>query len=153
VKRSFLISDLVWLALGGAFCLGGLQLGFGSFRQPHAGFMPVLTGVALALLAGIDLAGGLLSGWAQDKRDTDIWADINAGKLLVTAFVLLAYTLLFTTLGFVLATIPLLAFLFRLMQARAWWVVLSASVGVAGLFYLGFKFGLECQLPQGLFWF
>jgi len=153
MKRSLLASDLVWLAVGGAFFFGGLQLGFGSFRQPHAGFMPVLAGLTLAGLTAIDLTVGLLSGWSQDKQDADIWADINPARLLATTLVLLAYTLLFTTLGFVLATIPLLAFLFRLMQARAWWVILSAAVGVTGLFYAGFKFGLDCQLPRGLFWF
>ena len=153
MKRTFLASDLFWLGIGAAFCWGGLSLGFGSFRQPQTGFMPVLAGLALALLAAIDLIGSLLSGWGNERPDREVWAEINAGKLLLTLVALLVYTLLLNTLGFSLATIPLLVFLFRLMQPRAWWIVVAAAVAVTGLFYFGFKIGLDCQLPAGPFGF
>ncbi len=59
MKKTFLINDLVWIAFAGLVCYGGLKLGFGSFRQPHAGFMPVLAGLLLGVLAMADMISGL----------------------------------------------------------------------------------------------
>ena len=59
LKKTFLINDLVWIGFAALVCWGGLKLGFGSFHQPQAGFMPVLSGLVLGLLALIDLISGL----------------------------------------------------------------------------------------------
>ena len=88
-----------------------------------------------------------------EKRDREIWAEVNWGKLLLTVLVLFIYTALFSTIGFVIATIFLLFFLYRLMEPRPWWIVLIASGLTTGLFYLGFKIGLESQLPGGFLGF
>jgi hypothetical protein len=153
LKKTFLINDLMWIGFASAVCYGGLKLGFGSFQQPHAGFMPFLSGLLLGLLALFDLISGLAKGWRDEKKDGDIWANINWGKLLLTLVLLFIYTALFTTLGFVITTILLLFFFFRAMEPRPWWVVAVSSVTCTGLFYLAFKIGLESQLPSGIFGF
>ena len=153
MKKTFLINDLVWIGFASAVCYGGLKLGFGSFQQPHAGFMPFLSGLLLGLLALFDLISGLANGWRDEKKDADIWADIHWGKLLLTLALLFIYTALFTTLGFVSTTILLPFFFFRAMEPRPWWVVAVSSVTCTGLFYLAFKIGLESQLPSGIFGF
>ena len=153
MKKTFLINDLVWIGFAATVCYGGLKLGFGSFHQPHAGFMPFLSGLLLGLLALFDLISGLANGWRDEKKDADIWADIHWGKLLLTLALLFIYTALFTTLGFVITTILLLFFFFRAMEPRPWWVVAVSSATCTGLFYLAFKIGLESQLPSGIFGF
>jgi hypothetical protein len=153
VKKTFLINDLVWIAFAGLVCYGGLKLGFGSFRQPHAGFMPFLSGLVLGLLALVDLLSGVVNHWKQEKMDKEIWANIHWGKLFLTLALLFIYTVLFNTLGFIIATIPLLFFLYRVMEPRPWWVVIIASVITTGFFYLGFKVGLGSQLPRGFLGF
>ncbi len=153
MKKTFLINDLVWIAFASAACYGGLKLGFGSFHQPHAGFMPFLSGLVLGLLALVDLISGLANRWRDEKRDAEVWADIHWGKLLLTLALLFIYTALFSTLGFVITTILLLFFFFRAMEPRPWWVVAVSSVTCTGLFYLAFKIGLESQLPTGIFGF
>ena len=153
MKKSYLINDLVWIAFAAAVCYGGLKLGFGSFHQPLAGFMPFLSGLVLGLLALIDLVSGILNRWKEEKKDNEIWADIHWGKILLTLAFLSVYTALFTTLGFTLSTIGLLLFLFRVMEPKPWWVVLISSVVCTGLFYVGFKIGLESQLPRGFLGF
>jgi RsiW-degrading membrane proteinase PrsW (M82 family) len=85
--------------------------------------------------------------------DKEIWANIHWGKLFLTLALLFIYTVLFNTLGFIIATIPLLFFLYRVMEPRPWWVVIIASVITTGLFYLGFKVGLDSQLPRGFLGF
>jgi hypothetical protein len=153
VKKTFLINDLVWIAFAALVCYGGLKLGFGSFRQPHAGFMPFLSGLVLGLLALVDLLSGVVNHWKQEKMDKEIWANIHWGKLFLTLALLFIYTVLFNTLGFIIATIPLLFFLYRVMEPRPWWVVIIASVITTGFFYLGFKVGLGSQLPRGFLGF
>jgi hypothetical protein len=134
-------------------CLGGLKLGFGSFHRPHAGFMPFLAGLILGLLALADLISGIINQWKEEKEDKEIWANIHWRKLLLTLALLFIYTVLFSTLGFIIATILLLFFLYRLMEPRPLWIVFTASVVTTGLFYLGFKIGLDSQLPRGFLGF
>jgi hypothetical protein len=153
VKKTYLINDIIWLSFAFLVCLGGLKLGFGSFQQPRAGFMPFLSGLLLGSLALVDMVSGVVTHWKQEKTDKDIWPSINWGKLFWTLALLFIYTVLFNTLGFVAATIPLLFFLYRLMEPRPWWVALIASFITTGLFYLGFKIGLDSQLPQGFLGF
>ena len=153
MKRTFLINDLVWIGFAAVVCWGGIKLGFGSFHQPHAGFMPFLSGLVLGLLALVDLISGVIHHWKGEKEDKTIWANIHWGKLFLTLALLFIYTVFFNTLGFVIATILLLLFLYRVMEPRPWWVVITASVITTGLFYLGFKVGLDSQLPGGFLGF
>lgn len=153
MKKTFLINDLVWIGFAGLVCYGGLKLGFGSFHQPHAGFMPFLSGLVLGLLALVDLISGIVNQWKEEKGDKKIWANINWGKLILTLALLFLYTALFSTLGFVIGTPLLLLFLYRVMEPRPWWIVFTAAVVTTGLFYLGFKVGLDSQLPRGFLGF
>jgi len=153
LKRTYLISDLVWIGFAAIVCWGGLKLGFGTFHQPLAGFMPFLSGLILALLALVDLVSGAITHWKGEKADNEIWANIHWGKLLLTLALLFIYTAFFNTLGFIIATILLLLFLYRVMEPRPWWMVVIASVVTTGLFYLGFKVGLDSQLPGGFLGF
>lgn len=153
MKKTYLIHDIVWMVFAFLVCLGGLKLGFGSFHRPHAGFMPFLAGLILGLLALADLISGIVNQWKEEKEDKEIWANIHWGKLFLTLALLFIYTVLFNTLGFIIVTILLLFFLYRLMEPRPLWIVFTASVVTTGLFYLGFKIGLDSQLPRGFLGF
>lgn len=153
MKKTFLINDLVWIGFAVLVCYGGLKLGFGSFHQPHAGFMPVLAGLLLGVLALADMISGLLGQWKNEKEDEEIWSGIIWWKILSTLAVLFIYTILFSTLGFIIGTLLLLFFFFRVMEPKPWWFVLIASVAATGIFYLGFKIGLDSQLPRGFLGF
>ena len=153
MKKTFLINDIFWMTLAFFACLGGLKLGFGSFHQPQAGFMPFLSGLLLGLLALVDLISGLLTRCRGEKEDKEIWSEISWRKIIMTLAVLFIYTAFFSVLGFIIATVLLLLFLFRLMEPKPWWVVLTASLVTTGFFYVGFKMGLDSQLPRGLLGF
>ena len=153
MKKTYLVNDLVWITFAFVVCLGGLKLGFGSFHAPQAGFMPFLAGLLLGILAIVDLVQGFLHKWERDKSDKVIWADIHWGKLLVTLTALILYTVLFSTLGFLIGTFFLLLFLYQVMERKSWGVVLIASGVTTGLFYVAFKIGLDSQLPRGFLGF
>jgi len=130
-------------------CLGGLKLGFGTFHQPQAGFMPFSAGLLLGVLALVDLISGVAGQWKNERSDKEIWANVSWVKLFLTVTVISLYTAFFSAIGFVIGTILLLFFLFRVMEPRPWWIILLASLITTGLFYLGFKVGLDSQLPGG----
>ena len=153
MKKTFLVNDILWMTFALLVCIGGLKLGFGTLQQPHAGFMPFLSGLLLGLLALVDLFSGLLDQWKAEKKDKEIWSEISWGKIIVTLAALFLYTALFSVLGFIIGSIFLLLFLFRVMEPRPWWIVLTASLVTTGLFYLGFKVGLDSQLPRGILGF
>ena len=153
MKKTYFINDLVWITFAFVVCLGGLKLGFGSFHAPQAGFMPFLAGLLLGILAIADLVQGFLHKWERDKCDKVIWADIHWGKLLITLTALILYTVLFSTLGFLIGTFFLLLFLYQVMERKSWGVVLIASGVTTGLFYVAFKIGLDSQLPRGFLGF
>jgi hypothetical protein len=142
MKKTYLIHDIVWMGFAFLVCLGGLKLGFGSFHQPHAGFMPFLR---------LDL--GLLALWTSSqsstigsmKKQIKKSNNIHWRKLFHSASFFIRF---FQQAGFI-CTIPLLLFLYRLMEPRPWWTVIIASLITTGLFYLGFKVGLDSQLPRG----
>jgi hypothetical protein len=151
LKKTYVINDLIWILLALLVCAGGLTLGFGSFQQPQAGFMPFLAGLLLGFLAVLDLVSGLKDRWKGAKEDKEIWSGIDWGKLILTMAVLFVYTFLYSILGFIIGTILLFLFLFRMMEPRPWWIILLVSLAATGLFYLIFQIGLEGQLPRG-FW-
>jgi hypothetical protein len=153
LKKTYVINDLIWIILASVVCIGGLKLGFGSFHEPKAGFMPFLAGLLLGVLALLDLASGFMHRWKEAKEDKEIWSGIAWGKLILTMGLLFVYTFLSPVIGFVLGTILLFLFLFRMMEPRPWWVILLASLATTGLFYLVFQVGLEGQLPRGFLGF
>lgn len=153
MKKTFIFNDIFWMALALCFCIGGFKLGFGSFKQPHAGFMPFLAGLIIGLLALVDLISGVFNQWKTEKEDKMIWAQVSWPKVILTLTVLFAYTVFFTTLGFFIGTFLLLFFLFQVMERKRWWRVSIASAATTILFYLVFKVGLESQLPRGFLGF
>ncbi|TRZ86425.1 tripartite tricarboxylate transporter TctB family protein [bacterium] len=153
MKKTYVINDLVWITLALLVCAGGLHIGFGSFHEPHAGFMPFLAGLLLGVLALIDLASAWMGRCKELREDRQIWSGIHWGKILLTMSILFAYTFLAPILGFVIGTFLLMLILFRIMERRPWWMILLASLGTTGLFYLVFQIGLEGQLPRGFFGF
>ncbi len=145
---TFIINDIIWIVFSVIICLGGLQLGFGSFGEPKDGFMFVLCGLVLGLLASLDLISGFKAKRIIDT-EKKIWTEINWPKVLLFIGVLFIYVLIFPRLGFVVSTFILLIFLYRVIEPRKWWIVIISSIVTTAIFYFGFKIGLEAQLPAG----
>jgi len=154
MKKTFVINDILWMILALMVCIGGIKLGFGAFSQPRPGFMPLLAGLLLGLLSFLDLISGLKGQWESFRIEKNkIWAEINWTKLILTVGALFAYTIFFHIIGFFIGTIILLLLLLQLVERKSWWIAFSISVVTTILFYLTFKVGLACQLPEGVFGF
>ena len=67
-----------------------------------------------------------------------------------TAAILIAYTLLLETFGYVLLTPLTLIALCVFLGFRRWFVLLVTAVGFTVLVYVGFRYGMKILLPEGL---
>jgi len=133
-------------------CIEALKLGFGSMKEPAAGFMPFIAGLIMGFLAAADLISGLMGAW-KDYADESAWKQTSWPKLASTIAVLFAYALLFRFLGFIADTFLLLMFFVQVMGRKSWLLTVAISGLTTGVFYLVFKTFLECQLPSGFLGF
>ena len=134
----------VTLAFGAAALYESSKLPFGTVRSPGQGFFPWWTGVALALLALVLLVQALASRSNIARDDPGRIAKVSALLL-----VLLAYTLLFDSLGYPLCTFLLVLFMLRVTDPQRW----SLALGIAGVTAIGsyvlFTIWLRVPLPRG----
>jgi putative tricarboxylic transport membrane protein len=144
-------SSLFWLAIGLAITVYSGKYGLGSLSSPGPGFLPFLSGLAIAGLA-------LVVFFQQfSKRDrekvTDLWQKGNWLTMLMVMGSLVIYTLLLNFIGFLLDTFLLIAFLLRVMEPMSWNKCMVGALGAAGASYVIFQLWLKAQLPTGFLGF
>jgi hypothetical protein len=144
-------SSLFWLAAGLAIALYSGNYGLGSFSSPGPGFLPFLTGLAIAGLALVVFLQQLSS--RSREKMTDLWRRGNWPNVSMVMGALVLYTLLFQFLGFLLDTFWLIAFLLRVMEPMGWKKCLTGAVAASGGAYLVFQIWLKAQLPAGVLGF
>ena len=146
--RSGVISALTLLALALAALLEASKLPFGTFSSPQPGFFPLILAILLAFFSVLLLAqeipgkdgeaGALLGGVALWKR-----IGLALGALV-------AFGLLFETLGYLLSTFLFIAFLLRAVERQKWWLVVVVAFCTALVTYLLFGILLNTPLPAGI---
>ncbi|HEU4371304.1 MAG TPA: tripartite tricarboxylate transporter TctB family protein [Methylomirabilota bacterium] len=144
----------VWSA--GALALLGLvmlvkaaELEIGPPTRPGPGFFPAVLAAALLLVALAIMtmawrAPAVTPSAAPASERTD------PRKLLATLGAFVAYVTVFERLGFLVATVALLAFLLGTLGGYRWPVALGAAMGMAIGAYLVFDTWLQLRLPPGV---
>jgi hypothetical protein len=134
------------LALLAIFALTqALRLEVGSLARPGPGFFPLVLGAALAVVAGALL---VRSRRADDAPPIPREATAR-GRLAATVGALAAYVVLFERLGFVLATVGMLAFLFAALGRYRWPVAVGTALVVTLAAWVLFDTWLHVRLPTG----
>jgi putative tricarboxylic transport membrane protein len=155
VRKGYIINDIVFMLFSSFICIGSLRLkgGIGSVQEPGPGFMPFVAGMILGLLALLDFISQLRSGKSSPQEEKGVWAGVSWPKIILAVFFLFLYTAVMDRLGFSLSTILYLLAFYRLSGVESWRTNVLASLGTTAIFYVGFKIGLECQLPRGFLGF
>lgn len=117
------------------------QVGLGALIEPGSGFISFGTGIILAFLSLLLIY--------QDWQLTKKTSQIPLRVVLALGF-LLAYSMVLNTLGFIVSTFFLVLALFRLGEARRWWVLTGMSVIATLLAYLIFGRLLHVYFPPGV---
>ena len=147
--RSGVISAVTLLALALAALLEARKLPFGTLSSPQPGFFPLILAIFLAFFSVVLLAQEI----PQTDRETGafpgglaLWKRIG---LAIGALV--AFGLLFETLGYLPSTFLFIAFLMRAVERQKWWLVFVVAFSTSLASYLLFGLLLNTPLPSGIF--
>jgi putative tricarboxylic transport membrane protein len=122
------------------------QIGFGSFQSPGPGFIPFWLA---AILCAVSVCYFVV---ASDGVNQKIWISKSWLRPVLSGAVMLAYALLFDTLGFCLATALMYFAWLRLIEKES--LRKSVCVSLFGTFgaYALFVLLLDVGLPSGSLW-
>lgn len=147
MKRVDRISSAFFLALSIAVGLQAVHLNVGSIRNPGQGFVPFLASACIGILSLWNLLNATV---LQRGLVTGENLKINLAKTLPVIGVLVCYSVLLSSVGFLLTTFLLFIFFFRIMARMPWLKALLASAAVSVASSLFFVVWLQCQLPVGI---
>ncbi len=147
------VSSFVWLLLGLVTMYGAVQLGIGTLHEPGSGFLALLAGGFISLVAvGIFLQSFLR--WRGTPVNLKaIWAGANWHKSLTVAVVTLAFILGLETLGFFLTSFFVLLALFKWVEKLSWSKAIIIPVLTLAITYMVFNIFLKANLPRGVLGF
>lgn len=137
---------VAFLLLGAFICVEALQVPFGSFRMPGAGFFPLLLGLALAVFS-IILLGMTLASPAGGAA-THVWPERPEVVYLVGS--LLASVWLFERAGFLLTMTLFLGVAMRVLGKLTWLSAFVLALVGSVAAYVVFSRGLLIALPSGI---
>lgn len=150
--RADTLTAALALAIAGYVIHQGIDLEVGDTHNPGSGFILFWTGLFMAGLAAAVIIQSLLpSGDATGVAE--VFRGILWGKILYVTALLVAYTAILNTLGFIIATALLLVILFKTVEPQSWTVSLIGSVLTTFSAWLVFVYWLGTQLPSGIFEF
>ena len=148
MKKYNLISGFFWLGIGLGFGWGGFYYGFGSWREPGPGLLPVVFGVTLAFLSL-----GLLGVTAKAKKggvSKPFWQGQGSWKpVLITILLLFAYMGFLKQAGFILTTFMVVFSLLKFVAGKRWMISLGVALVLSFFCYGLFSGLLGTPLPKG----
>jgi putative tricarboxylic transport membrane protein len=147
MKRKDFISGVVLFLVGCGICGYALRTSLGTITQPGAGFFGFLTGAAISIFSLITLFRGWRlpkPGSSEGTKESVRWRNI-----ILLCLGVLAYSYGLEFLGYLIATLLLMIFLFRTIEPQPWWVVLLGGVSTTLISYLLFQVWLKIDLPIG----
>ena len=141
------LSSLFWLAVSVFVCVNAIQDGVGSFTSPGPGFLPFWSALGLG---GLAMVLGVTSFLKKERGEVEQERiGLKWGKVIVVVAALLIYSLLLSTLGYLIATFGLMLLLFALTGRPRMWSWLGSACLTTLLTYLIFCLWLNVQLPRG----
>jgi putative tricarboxylic transport membrane protein len=139
------VSGVILLILGMIIFWEGRKVPLGSISAPGPRFFPMILGVFVLLLSLLLL---IPRGKERGGESVFVWTAIL--RRLVPVFVgMMAYVFLLETLGFLIAGVLLMTFLFLMISSQKWPVAFLGAFISIGLAYLLFGVLMKSNLPRG----
>ena len=148
LNNAELWAGLFWLGAGVFIVWAGLDLGIGTRGAPGAGFLLFW---ASLLMCGFSLAVLWSTLTTAGPSIASLWSGARWGNVIFMIVSLVVYVALFETLGFLLATIPLLIVLLRGADPVPWRTAVPLAMLSTLAVWWVLKRLLLIQLPAGVF--
>jgi putative tricarboxylic transport membrane protein len=141
------LGSLVWLGFGAFLIWAGRDLGIGQPSEPGAGFLIFWGGILIGAFAVWTMVESV-RGPAETVGS--LWEGTRWGKVVIVVVALLLYGALLSTLGFLLATPPLLLLLFRVVDPVGWAMAIAVALGSTLAVWWVLERLLSIRLPSGV---
>jgi putative tricarboxylic transport membrane protein len=147
IDNTELWSGLVGLAMSVFVVWAGYSLTLGTINDPGSGYVLFYTGL---LMIGFSLI--ILYSAVKDGGPTflSLWRNVLWTKPLLVIALLVAFTLLFETLGFLVSTVLLLIALLRVIDPVPWTRAIPIALLVPFICWYVLVKLLLIQLPAGI---
>jgi len=140
-----------WLLVGGASVYGALGLGVGTMSEPGSGFMAFLGGILILMLALVVCVKSYCTDASAGTRISELWKGLQWWRSVAICLLVLAFILLFSTLGYFVSSLLLLVVIMRWIEGQSWRFSLLVPIVVVLATYTLFKTVLKINLPAGIF--
>ena len=139
-----LVFNLLLMALGIYVMVTSLKIGFGTLREPDAGFFPFVGGVIILI--------SNFSVLAREVRKNKPLLPNREGIPIFIMFIAIAacLILLMPYLGYVVMSFLAVLGLSKVMRLEGWGRPVLLSAVIAFLIYLLFDYWLYLDLPRGI---
>lgn len=125
----------------------GHSIGLGTINDPGSGYVLFYTGILMSLFS----LGILVPAFREGGRPfRALFADVNWRKPLVIIVSLIIYAVVLETVGFLIATVPLMVLLLRAIDPVAWPRAIAIAVLAPVIVWWVLNYGLLIQLPSGI---
>lgn len=148
MSRSDRYAALFFLALAGYICQQSMGIGVGTLSRPGPGLMSFGAGAAVALLSLACLIQTFFARKA-DEAPGEPAGRKQFFKVAAISLSLFLYTIAVNWLGFLLATLVFVLFIFRIVETESWWRSTGKSILVTAGTYLLFVVWMGINLPTG----
>jgi putative tricarboxylic transport membrane protein len=152
MRRADQLTGIIMLIFSVAVIEGARRMPPSGTFGPGAGFLPFWLGAAMAILSII-----LLVNATREPVQTSGRSPFPKGRAIVsileTVGALAAFIFLLETLGFLLATALLTAFLLRVVEREGWLTTVTVALANAAGLYVVFRILLGVSLPKNTFGF
>jgi putative tricarboxylic transport membrane protein len=148
IDKTELWSGLAGLALSIFVVWSGLALKLGTINDPGSGYVMFYAGLLMVLFSLIMLYGAIKDG---GPTFLSLWRDVLWTKPLIVIALLVAFTLVFETVGFLVSTTTLLIALLRVIDPVAWTRAIPIAILVPLICWYVLQKLLLIQLPSGIF--
>jgi putative tricarboxylic transport membrane protein len=146
MKTKELLVVIFWMLMGVYVSWASVRLGVGTLYYPGAGLMPFYLGLCLILLSLVLLFRLLLKRAKEGESAKP--RSIRYAQIAILVGALVVYSMVIDRIGYIVATLILLAVLFWTAGTKKVFAVIASIVTVAITFY-GFTY-LGLRFPPGV---
>lgn len=153
MKNPDVYSSIFWFILCVLICLQSLTVGLGTVRSPGPGFLFFWSAVTTGVFSIAVFVLAVMPGKRNRAGSESTFGNVSWTKVLYVLIPLVLYGIVLESLGYLLSTFLLMAFLLYFIEVKRWYLVVLVASASSVLSYALFALWLDVRLPKGVLGF